>query len=182
MIDPFASLSAFPSSIRKGQYVAWTHQIDLATGVSLKWVLRASDGTGSAIEVTGSSSGMAWAFVMTGAETSGLARGANIADLVAVRDSDSETTVLSTKTFNVTETDADRRSHARVMIQKIESILENRADDDVSQYSIKNRSITKMSVKELTDWREFYRSELASEPDEDGATPKPKNTLKVGFI
>ncbi|MFS9668775.1 hypothetical protein, partial [Klebsiella pneumoniae] len=54
----------------------------------------------------------------------------------------------------------DPRTHAEKMLQKIEAVLENRADADVSSYSIAGRSLTKMSPEELLTWRDAYRREV----------------------
>lgn len=54
----------------------------------------------------------------------------------------------------------DPRSHAELMLDKIESILEGRADKDVSSYSINGRSLTKLTIEELMDWRGRYRAEV----------------------
>lgn len=59
--------------------------------------------------------------------------------------------------------DNDQRSHAEIMVTKIESILEGRADSDVSSYSIGNRSLTKLGISELTEWRNHYLAEVATE-------------------
>jgi hypothetical protein len=50
----------------------------------------------------------------------------------------------------------DNRTHAQTMLDKIESILENRADSDVSNYAIQGRSITKLTPGELTEWKDYY--------------------------
>lgn len=55
----------------------------------------------------------------------------------------------------------DPRSHAEIMLDKIESLLEGRADGDMSSYSIAGRSITKMTPEELLAWRDYYRREVA---------------------
>ena len=49
------------------------------------------------------------------------------------------------------------------MVDKIESILQGKADADVSSYSINGRSLTKMSFQDLNDARDFYRKEYAKE-------------------
>jgi hypothetical protein len=56
---------------------------------------------------------------------------------------------------------ADPREHAEIMLDKIEALLEGRADGDVSTYSIAGRSITKMSPEELLAWRDYYRREVS---------------------
>lgn len=55
---------------------------------------------------------------------------------------------------------ADPRIHAEIMVTKIESLLQGKADADVSNYSIAGRSLTKMSFTELTDARDYYRQEI----------------------
>ena len=74
----------------------------------------------------------------------------------------------------------DPRSHAQIMVDKIESILEGKADADVASYSINGRSLTKMSFQDLTEARDFYKREYAKElrieyaknGEETGATIK----------
>jgi hypothetical protein len=79
---------------------------------------------------------------------------------------------------------ADPRSHAEIMLSKIESLLEGRADKDVSSYSIQGRSISKMSISDLIQWRDYYRKEVAKERRDNAiALGKPtKTTVKVRFL
>lgn len=58
---------------------------------------------------------------------------------------------------------SDPRSHAQIMIGKIESILQGKADSDVGSYSIAGRSLTKMSFAELMDARDQYKAEFQQE-------------------
>ena len=55
------------------------------------------------------------------------------------------------------------RSHAKILLDKIESLLSGKADSDVSNYSINNRSLTKLSVDELLKWRDYYKAEYLRE-------------------
>lgn len=82
------------------------------------------------------------------------------------------------------ETGADTRSHAQIMLTKIESLLSGRADKDVSSYSIAGRSISKMSISDLLQWRDYYKREVTRERREsDIARGKsPKTTVKVRFL
>ena len=57
---------------------------------------------------------------------------------------------------------SERLHHAQLMLDKIESLLLGKADDDVASYTIKSRSINKMSPEELRQWREYYRREVAN--------------------
>lgn len=85
---------------------------------------------------------------------------------------------------NLAVDEQDPRSHARIMLGKIESIIENRAESDVDNYAIAGRSITKMSIAELREWRNHYRSEVQAEDDEVRRRngKKPQNKLKVRFV
>lgn len=79
---------------------------------------------------------------------------------------------------------ADPRSHADIMLDKIESLLEGRADKDVTSYSINGRSIAKMSITDLLSWRDYYRKEVLKERRDNAiALGKPtKTTVKVRFL
>lgn len=79
---------------------------------------------------------------------------------------------------------ADPRSHADIMLAKVQSLLEGRADKDVASYSIQGRSIAKMGITDLIQWRDYYRKEVAKEQRENLiARGKPtKTTVKVRFV
>lgn len=79
---------------------------------------------------------------------------------------------------------ADPRTHAEIMLDKIESLLQGRADKDVSSYSIQGRSIAKMSIVDLLQWRDYYRKEVLKERRDNAiALGKPtKTTMKVRFL
>jgi len=79
---------------------------------------------------------------------------------------------------------ADPRTHAEIMLDKIEALLQGRADKDVTSYSINGRSISKMTVTDLLQWRDYYRKEVAKERRDNAiALGKPtKTTMKVRFL
>lgn len=78
---------------------------------------------------------------------------------------------------------ADPRTHAEIMLDKIEGLLIGRADKDVSSYSIQGRSIAKMSIVDLLQWRDYYRKEVTKERRDNAiALGRPtKTTVKVRF-
>jgi len=104
-----------------------------------------------------------------------------------VRDSDSARHVLSRGQFKViADLDipgTDLRTHAEVMVEKIESILAGKAASDVSSYSIAGRSLTKMSFTELLDARDYYRAEVLREKAAEDAKNGRKgvSTIQVRF-
>ena len=78
---------------------------------------------------------------------------------------------------------ADPRIHAEIMVDKIESILEGKADSDVSNYSIAGRSITKMTFEELLAARDRYRAEVTKHNNKELVKRGKSNgsTIKVRF-
>lgn len=62
---------------------------------------------------------------------------------------------------------ADPRIHAEIMVSKIQTILEGKADSDVSSYSIAGRSLTKLSFQELLDARDYYRREIVKHTNDE---------------
>lgn len=81
------------------------------------------------------------------------------------------------------ENNTDPRSHAQIMIQKINGLLEGKADSDVSSYSIAGRSISKMSFQELIDARDYYSRELIREKNKVAIKngKGSSSTIKVRF-
>lgn len=79
---------------------------------------------------------------------------------------------------------ADPRTHAEIMLDKIEALLQGRADKDVTSYSINGRSIAKMNISDLLTWRDYYRKEVLKERRDNAiALGKPtKTTVKVRFL
>lgn len=124
-----------------------------------------------------------WSFQLGTGDYANLTSGDTRWDLIVQRISDSQRVVLSSGVFVVHLTTDDRRTHAEIMLSKIESLLEGRAASDIESYSIKSRSITKMSPKELREWRDYYAAEVARTGGSvtDAARPK-KNTVRVRFI
>ena len=180
MTDPFAPVAIEPSLIIVGDTGAWTISDEFS---SATFTLAYSFVQGGvARQLAGVFTDGLWTFTATSAFTGQFTQGEVTADLVVTRISDGAKVTVRSLTIDFFTTTADRRSHARIMVAKIESILSGRADNDVESYTIKSRSITKMSVKELTQWREYYLVEAGREADPFTGKRKQANTVKVGFI
>jgi hypothetical protein len=65
------------------------------------------------------------------------------------------------------------------MVTKIESLLQGKADSDVSSYSIAGRSLTKLDFQELLDARNYYKSEVTREKAVLGAKMGRKGNMTV---
>ena len=95
--------------------------------------------------------------------------------------------VVDTGDFNaipdMDNNQADPRIHAEVMVDKIQSLLEGKADSDVSNYSIAGRSLTKLSFTELLEARDYYRREIVKHNNDELVKKGKKNgsTIQVRF-
>jgi hypothetical protein len=78
---------------------------------------------------------------------------------------------------------ADPRIHAEIMVDKIETLLQGKADADVSSYSIAGRSLTKLSFQELLDARDHYRREVVQHNNKELVKrgKKSGSTIQVRF-
>lgn len=78
---------------------------------------------------------------------------------------------------------ADPRIHAEIMVDKIQSLLEGKADSDVAEYSISGRSLTKLSFKELLEARDHYRREIVKHNNDELIKKGKSNgsTIQVRF-
>lgn len=126
------------------------------------------EGSGSTtFNISATNDGADYKFTKAAATTAGYTAGRYHWDLKLTRTSDSAVVTVDSGTFELiaskATSTADPRSHAKTMLDKIESILEGRADSDVSSYSIQGRSLTKIPVSELMTWRAKYKAEYASE-------------------
>ena len=160
-----------PAIIRAGDLTQWKRTdlgTDYANGsYTLKYSARL-EGTGSTeIEITASASGADYLASVGQSATASYTVGTYHWQAYITRNSDSERITVDSGTWEViANRDAattDPRSHARIMVEKIESLLEGRADADVASYSISGRSLTKLSIDELMVWRDRYRAEYRRE-------------------
>ena len=175
MANAFDSTNApegLPSAIVVGDFVQWKRS-DLVTdypvaSYSANYVFRKSGARDEfQINSSGSSPAGYFLFNAVNAATSLYSPGTYNWQLEIIRSSDSERIVLSRGEIEVIAdldiSGTDVRSHNEIMLSKIESLLEGKADSDVSSYSIAGRSLTKMGFQELVDAKNYYRSEVLRE-------------------
>jgi hypothetical protein len=58
---------------------------------------------------------------------------------------------------------SDNRTHARKVLDAIESVIEGRATLDQQEYAIAGRSLKRMAIDELMRFRRIYQSEVKAE-------------------
>ena len=160
-----------PETIVIGDYLLWkrTDLVDdypLATH-SLEYVARITGGGSTEIKVAAQELNGTYVFEVDSVTSATFVAGFYHWQLEVTETASSNRVVIERGTFTAVEdldvNGADPRTHAEIMIGKIESILQGKADADVSSYSINGRSLTKMSFQDLIDARDFYRKEYAKE-------------------
>ena len=176
MADLFDSSNApteEPSKIVAGDLTQWK-RTDLSdydnTLFTLKYSARLAGNGSTEIEITATADGTDYLVSVASAVSAAYTAGTYYWQAYLVRIADNERVTIDSGIWDVVvNSDAsttDPRSHARIMLDKIESLIEGRADNDVDNYAIAGRSITKMSIDELMTWRSHYRSEVEAEEDE----------------
>lgn len=179
--DPASAQEGEPYEVVVGDFIQWKRSDLAATydpaDYTLTYVARVTAGGSSEIKVSNDSSETD-TFLMTvsSADSVDFAAGVYHWQAEIIRKSDDERIVVDRGEFTaIVDLDingTDPRTHADIMLAKIESLLEGRADSDVANYSIQGRSLSKMTFAELIEARNFYREEVAAH--------KRKNDIKLG--
>ena len=180
-----------PSEVVTGDRIQWKRS-DLVSdyppaSYDATYVARISGGGDSEVQVTGTDGGDHFLFTVTSVESAAFTVGHWYWQLEIVRKSDSERIVVDRGSFDaIPDLDinqADPRSHAEIMLTKIESLLSGRADADVASYSIAGRSLSKLSFQELIDARAFFQGEVKREKAEQDAKAGRgcNSTIQVRF-
>lgn len=177
MFDTANALETEPAKIIAGDRLIFKRSDlnnDYAnSSFTLKYSARL-EGTGSTeIQITATASGSDYLVEVNSSTTASYTVGTYRWQAYITRNSDEQRLTIDEGTWEViANRDAattDPRSHAAIMVDKIESILEGRADSDVSSYSIQGRSLTKLGIEELMAWRDRYKSELLLEKRKERA-------------
>ncbi len=129
---------------------------------TMKLIARISTGANTEITITASASDDDYLFSVASSSSASFTAGSYHYQLEITRDSDSNRIIVDRGHIKVStdyDNNVDPRAHAEIMLSKIESILEGKADSDVSSYSIQGRSLTKLGIEELLEWRNYYRAE-----------------------
>ena len=182
-----------PESTYAGDLTRW-RRTDLSdtwdpTLYTLKYSARlVGSSVGSEIEITATSDATGWYVDESQVSTAAWAPGVYRWQLYVTRNSDSERIRVDsgrwTVLVNLDETASDPASHAEKMVTLLESVLENRAGNDVIYYMIGGRAVSKIPIKELRQLLVEYRQEVAGEADaERRERGKPsKNSITTRFI
>ncbi len=192
LFDQDNALASEPTSVVIGTLVQWK-RADLSdvyapAQYDLMYNIRLKNGAGVDQSIlAGTAADGSFLTSLTSAITTSMVAGDYYWQAFIRRKSDNAKVAVGTGEFslkaNLDQNGADLRSHATIMVEKIQSLLEGRADKDVSSYSIQGRSLAKMSIVDLMTWRDYYRKEVAKEK-QDAAIAAGKSsgaTVKVRF-
>ena len=157
-----------PDTLVVGDFVHWkrsdlvddyplaTHSAELVARIQ-------GPAPGAEIKVAATETSDAYLFTVQSSASSSYIPGKYFWQLEITETSSGNRVVVDKGEFEITPDldvhEADPRSHAEVMVAKIESLLEGKADSDVSYYMINGRALTKLSYKELIEARNYYKSE-----------------------
>lgn len=153
---------------------------------TMRFVARIATGGSSEITVTATADDDDYLFTVASSVTADYDVGHYHYQIEIERDSDSNRIVVDRGEIDILtdfDNNVDPRFHAEIMLGKIESILEGKADSDVSSYSIAGRSLTKFAPDELVQWRDYYKREVALHKREEAIKHgrKPKSTILMRF-
>jgi len=160
-----------PEKIVIGDYLLWK-RTDLVSDYpladySMEYVARLTAGGNTEIKVAATETNGTYVFEVDSSTSANYVAGFYHWQLEVTKTSTGDRVAIETGTFTAVEdldvNGADPRTHAEIMITKIQTILEGKADADVSSYSINGRSLTKLSYQELVDARDYYRKEYITE-------------------
>lgn len=181
-----------PSEVVVGDYIQWTRS-DLNTDYpndeyTATYVARITGGGNTEIQLAGTAYNDKYLFTVDSDTSADFVPGYYHWQLEIVRNSDSNRIVIDRGAFtaivDLDQGGADPRTHAEIMLTKIESLLEGKADSDVANYSIQGRSLVKLGIEELITWRDYYRAEVEKlkRIEQIKLGRRVSSTIKVRFI
>ena len=191
LFDPANAPEGEPEQVVVGDFIQWK-RTDIATDYppsdySAEYVARITGGGNDEIKIPATEVDGYYLFTTLSAASASFAAGTYHWQLEVTQAATGNRLVVDMGEFeaivDLDSNQADPRIHAEKMITKIETILEGKADSDVSNYSIAGRSISKMTFEELTSARDKYRAELVLHTTKNLAKRgKPTGaTIKVRF-
>lgn len=161
-----------PSALRSGDTWKWTKSLadyPASAGWTLKYRFKNAAG---GFEIVASASGDDHAVSVAAATTSGYATG-SYSWMAWVEGGSSEKYTVDTGVLTVNAdyragtnsaaTPLDDRTHARIVLDAIEAVIQNRATRDQESYEIAGRSLKRTPIADLLKLRQHYKAEVAAQ-------------------
>lgn len=193
LFDPANAPEGEPETIVVGDFIQWkrsdlVQDYPVATH-SAQYVARITGGGANEITLVATESNPDYYLFTADSETSAdFVPGYYHWQLEVIETATGNRIVVATGVFtalpDLDVNNSDPRTHAEIMLDKIQSILEGRADSDVASYSIQGRSLAKMAISDLLEWRNYYRREVLKEKRDSNISNgrKTSSTVKVRFL
>lgn len=194
LFDPANAPEGEPKEIVVGDFVQWKRSdiaVDYPTssGFTAEYVARITGGGSTEIKIpqAAGSTDEYYLFTANSTTTESFLAGLYHWQLEITQTSSGNRLVVDIGDFtaipDMDSNQADPRIHAEVMVDKIQTILEGKADSDVSSYSIAGRSLTKLSFSELIEARDYYRREITKHTNDELLKRGKSNgsTIQVRF-
>jgi hypothetical protein len=180
-----------PLEVVVGDFIQWKRS-DLVTdyppaSYSAQYVARITQGGNTEILITATESSNYYLFTVDSATSEDFVAGYYHWQLEVIQTSSGNRIVVDNGHFtaipDLDANGADPRTHSEIMLDKIESLLEGKADSDVSSYSIAGRSLTKLTFAELMEAKNYYQSKVLAEKRSDRIKRGKSSgtTVKVRF-
>ena len=180
-----------PTQIVVGDFIQWKKSDiveDYPTAThSAEYVARITGGGSNEIKLAGTEATGYYLFTVDSTTSSDFAVGRYHWQLEITETASGNRLVIERGEFeaipDLDVNQSDPRTHSDIMLAKIETILEGKADSDVGSYSIAGRSLTKMSFDELMIARDRYKREVLQHRREEliKRGKASANTVKVRF-
>jgi len=182
-----------PNTLVLGDYWAWKRD-DLATtypigsyALTYEFHLDVGGGGTKKFTLTATEANDTYYIEAASSSTTGYAVGDYVWEAYITKSASSNRVMVdsgrTTISENLANTNADLRSHAKIVLDSLEAVIENRANIDQSSMSIAGRSLSRMSVDELMTFRDRYKAEYLKEIKLARIRNKQAsgNTIKVKF-
>lgn len=164
--------TSIPTELKLGDFWAWKNT-DLGSDYSnsthtLTYEFNLVDGsTPSNITVTAAADGDDYKVEIASTTTAGYTKGQYNYVVNITKNSNSNRIKVGEGFIefqdNYATTTASVRSHAKKILDAVEAVLENRASMDQSSMSIAGRSLSRMSISDLLEFRNYYKTEYQNE-------------------
>tara|TARA_R100001443_G_scaffold75094_2_gene82730 strand:- start:1484 stop:2068 length:585 start_codon:yes stop_codon:yes gene_type:complete len=175
-----------PRVIVAGDRVQWK-RTDLGTdypnnAYNLKYSSRLEASGSTTFDIASADSDNDFLMTVTSSASDNYTIGTYHWQLYVFRESDSERITLDAGTWevkpNLDANTSDPRSHAKIVLDAIESVIEGRASKDQESYSIAGRSLSRTPVTDLLELRNYYRAIVVRE----GRREKARNGDPTGRL
>lgn len=180
-----------PKEVTVGDFIQWKRSDIVAdyppSLYSAEYVARITGGGETEIKLAATEFDTYYLFTVDSVTSADFLPGIYHWQLEITQTSSGNRLVVDTGSFeaipDLDSNQADPRIHAEIMIDKIETILQGKADSDVGSYSIAGRSLTKLTFQELLEARDKYKAEVVQYENKELLKRGKSNgsTIKVRF-